>query len=297
MARKRNDFWDSLYNNKWAFFKWYYWLLEIAISRFKWTGLPETIDPRFLELTLFGDGQAVLFKDEILGFLGLQVVAAGPLDVYRVPTNRRAYSTTAYQKQLGPDDSVLVYNNMARQPGWMVIKDFAQRLWNYDRVIDVNVNAQKTPVLIICDEEEKLSMLNVYQKWDGNEPVIMGRKGINATGFQSLTTGAPYVAANINQLKTDLINEALTFLGVANYHSDKKERVTTDEVDRAMGGVLASRYSALTMRQNACNEFNTMFGTNIWCEYREELDGEETEKQNQPKQEEEQPNGELYPAT
>ena len=45
----------------------------------------------------------------------------------------------------------------------------------------------------------------------------------------------------------------------------------TDEVTRNQGGVIASRYSRLEARRQACEQINKMFGLNIWCDYREDF--------------------------
>lgn len=100
---------------------------------------------------------------------------------------------------------------------------------------------------------------------------------MNDANFTVLSTEAPYVADRIYQLKTQIWNEALTYLGISNINVQKKERLITDEVSRNMGGVIASRYSRLNARQNACEKINKMFGLNVWCEYRDdyrELDEE-----------------------
>ena len=53
---------------------------------------------------------------------------------------------------------------------------FAQKLYNVSRAIDVNINAQKTPLMIVCDEKQKLTMKNVYMQYEGNEPFIFANK-------------------------------------------------------------------------------------------------------------------------
>ena len=140
-----------------------------------------------------------------------------------------------------------------------------------DRAIDVNANAQKTPILILCDEKQRLTMLNLYKQYDGNEPVIFGDKNLNAKGVTVLQTGAPYVADRLYELKTQLWNEALTYLGISSINSQKKERMITDEVTRNLGATIASRYSRLQSRREACKKINAMFGLNIWCNYREDF--------------------------
>lgn len=278
MARRKTNFWESAVMNNATYIQYYNRLIELSIAMFDWTGLPDTIDPRFLELTLFKYGQAVFFEDEVMGYLVLTNAVQGGFDVYGYPVAYRAYSPyNNYQKTLTLDDSVIIYNNYLRKPSSLDVEVFAKRLYNLDRVIDVNANAQKTPVLIKCAETQRLTMKNLYKEFDGNSPVIFGDNGLNDANFTVLSTEAPYVADKIYQLKTQIWNEALTYLGISNINVQKKERLITDEVSRNMGGVIASRYSRLNARQNACEKINKMFGLNVWCEYRDdyrELDEE-----------------------
>lgn len=278
MARRKTNFWESAVMNNATYIQYYNRLIELSIAMFDWTGLPDTIDPRFLELTLFKYGQAVFFEDEVMGYLALTNAVQGGFDVYGYPVASRAYSPyNNYQKTLTLDDSVIIYNNYLRKPSSLDVEVFAKRLYNLDRVIDVNANAQKTPVLIKCAETQRLTMKNLYKEFDGNSPVIFGDNGLNDANFTVLSTEAPYVADRIYQLKTQIWNEALTYLGISNINVQKKERLITDEVSRNMGGVIASRYSRLNARQKACEKINKMFGLNVWCEYRDdyrELDEE-----------------------
>lgn len=271
MARRKTNFWESAVMNNATYIQYYNRLIELSIAMFDWTGLPGTIDPRFLELTLFKYGQAVFFEDEVMGYLALTNAVQGGFDVYGYPVASRAYSPyNNYQKNLTLDDSVIIYNNYLRTPSSLDVEVFAKRLYNLDRVIDVNANAQKTPVLIKCAETQRLTMKNLYKEFDGNSPVIFGDNGLNDANFTVLSTEAPYVADRIYQLKTQIWNEALTYLGISNINVQKKERLITDEVSRNMGGVIASRYSRLNARQNACEKINKMFGLNVWCEYRDD---------------------------
>lgn len=270
MGKKDRQFWESATLNNTNFKQYYNRLTELSISMFDWKNLPDTVDPRFLELTLFSDGQAVFFYDEDIGYLALQNILGGKLNVYRVPIDRRAYAVNGYQKSLNEKDSVIIYNNYLHSNSRMDVEMFARRLYNLDRAIDVNANAQKTPVLIQCDETQRLTMVNLYKKFDGNEPVIYGDKNLNPNSVKVLKTDAPYVADKLYQLKTQIWNEALTYLGISNINITKKERLITDEVTRNQGGTIASRYSRLEARREACKAINKMFGLDIWCDYRED---------------------------
>lgn len=270
--RKRTNFEESAITNVTTFDFYADRLTELAISMFEWKNLPDGIDERFLELTLFTDGQAVFFKDEIAEqYACLQVTTNGRLNKYRVPITRRAYAVNGYNKELTIDNSVIIYNNRLRQPGIRYTNMYAKRLWDLDRTIDVNAKAQKTPILVQCTEAQRLTLLNLYKDYDGNSPFIYGDKNLDLTGLKSINTGAPYVADKIYTLKTQIWNEALTYLGISNINIQKKERLITDEVVRNQGGTIASRYSCLKARKQACEEINKMFGLNISVSYSEDF--------------------------
>ena len=256
--------------NQKSYIQYYNRLTELAISMFEWKNLPDSCDERFLEMCLFSDGMNIFFKDEVLGFLNLQCMIGGKLDVYRIPTIRNAYASNGYNKKLDEKDSVIIYNNYLHTNSMLDIEQYSKRLANLDRTIDVNCNAQRTPVLVTCTETEKATMLRMYEQYEGNEPFIFGDKGLNPKGLNVLKTEAPYHAQELYELKTQIWNEALTYLGISNTNVTKKERMVSDEVVRGMGGVIASRYSRLQARRTAVEKINTMFGLEIEVNYRED---------------------------
>lgn len=274
---KDREFWQSAIMNNTTFMQYFNRLTELSISMFEWKNLPETVDPRFLELTLFGDGMAIFFEDEVLGFCALRTMIGGKLNIYQIPTIRTAYASNGYNMPLDETNSVIVFNNMLHTNSVMDVEQFSKRLYNLDRIIDVNANAQKTPILVSCDDTQRLTLLNLYKQYDGNAPVIFGDKNLNPNSLKVLTTGAPYVADKIYQLKVQIWNEALTYLGISNINITKKERLITDEVTRNQGGTIASRYSRLEARRQACKQINDMFGLDIWVDYREDYQVLDTE--------------------
>lgn len=274
MGKKKKDrmFWESAKLNNATYQQYYNRLTELSTVMFEWKNLPDTIDPRFLELTLFANGQAVFFKDEDLGYLALPVATNGAWNVYNIPTGRRAYASNGYNLNLDEKNSVIIFNNYTHTNSKLDVEMFSRRLYNMDRAIDININAQKTPVLVQCSETQRLVMLNLYKEYEGNEPFIFGDSNLDTRGFQVIKTDAPFVADKIRQEKIQTWNEALTYLGISNTNVTKKERLISDEVIRSQGGTIASRYSRLEMRRQACREINKMFpGLNIWCDYRDDF--------------------------
>ena len=273
MGRRKHDIFDeSMMLNNLTYRQYLNRLTELAISMFEWKNLPKTVDARYLELHLFETGCMVYFKDEVIGDLCLDCIVNGRLDVYGNPLLRRAYSGyNNYQKLLKYNNSVIIWNNYLHSNSILDVEMFARRLYNIDRIIDINANAQKTPVLVLGNEKQRLTLLNLYKEYDGNAPFIFGDKNLDINALKALSTNAPYVCDKLYQLKTQIWNEALTYLGISNINIQKKERLITDEVTRNQGGTIASRYSRLETRRQAVEKINEMFGTNIEVNYREDF--------------------------
>lgn len=292
------QFWQSARKNKGSWLQYYNRLVELSVSMFEWKNLPDTVDPRFLELVLFSQGMAVFFKDKDLNlkldidgnnvvplpiageqskaenegsYLALRTMIGGHLNVYEIPTIRQAYASNGYHMPLDETNSVIIFNNLIHTDSQLDVRIFAERLYNLDRAIDVNANAQKTPILIQASETERLTMKQLYMKYEGNEPFIFGDKGLNVDGLKVLKTDAPFVADKLYKLKNDIWNEALTYLGISNVNTQKKERMVTSEVTQSQGGTIASRYSRLEARRQACKQINEMFNLDVWCDFREDF--------------------------
>ena len=285
MGKAKRAKWESALLNNRTYLQYYYRLLELAINMYEWKNLPPSVDERFLELTLFSDGMAVFFRDEVLGELCLQCMIGGQLDVYRIPIERTAYATNGYQARLDETNSVIIFNNYTHTNSMLDVEMYARRLYEIERTIDVNVKAQKTPFIIRATENQRLTIKNLYMQYDGNEPFIFGDKNLAMDGIKVLKTDAPYVADKLNILKRQIWNEALTYLGIENSNTEKKERLVSDEVTTNLGGVEAQRFCRLNARRQAAKKINEMFGLNISVDFRQETqtvtrdekDGETTE--------------------
>ena len=267
-----NEFEANLILNTHSYRYYFNKLFELAISMFEWKNLPPSVNRRYLELELFETGCMVYFQDDVMGDLCLNCLYNGRLDVYGDPVLRRAYSRyNNYQKLLKPSNSVVIWNNYLHLPSYSDTKMFASKLYLIDRTIDVNVHAQKTPVALVGSEQQRLTLLNLYKQYAGNEPFIFGDKNLDLNALTVLKTDAPFISDKLYTLKTQYWNEALTHLGISNINIQKKERLITDEVTRNQGGTIASRYSRLESRREAVEKINDMFDLNIEVNYREDF--------------------------
>ena len=254
-------------------------LMELGMSMIAWNfdKIPENqrtfLNDRQIEYHEYYKGATVFFKDEELDeFLCLPVMLSGPYDLDDMPKRRVAYSkNTNYKKELDESNSVVIFNNYLRIPSCYTVDHYASMLSDLEESIAVNCKAQKTPIAILCNENERLSMQNLYEQFDGNYPFIFGQKELNVKDIKSINTGAPFVADKLYQIKMQLWNEALTYLGISNISYQKKERLVSDEVIRNMGGTIASRYTRLEIRREACEKIKKMFNVEVSVDYREDF--------------------------
>lgn len=250
------------------FHDYYARLKSIALSVYEWKGLPDTCDARFLEKTLFDLGRAVFVNDENMSFLTLKVNPTGNLNVYDIPVSYTAYGT-GYTKQYSASECVLIRNNYLEKSTDSTIILYAERLARVEMAIQVNVNAQKTPILIECEDKTRKSLETVYDLYEGDSPVIFTSKSMQEKPLNVAKTDAPFVADKLRQEKRALWNEALEFLGLNTNPSDKKkERLIVSEVNSNNEEVEAQRDVMLLARQEACEAINKMFGLSVSVEKR-----------------------------
>ena len=259
---------EEIFLNSWTTIDYLNRLKEYALNMFEWINLPKTVDARFIELVLFEEGKINFFEDKIIGFLALRVNESGKQNVYNEFDKKHIYANNGFSRVRNLRNSVTIYNNYLRTPTYTTVNLYAIRLARVTRAIDLNIEAQKTPVLITCPENQKLSLKNVYEQYKGNAPVIYTDSEFNLDSIKVLKTDAPFVVDKLTLYKHDIWNEVMTFLGVDNPTQDKKERLVANEVDANDEQIEQARFNMLDARKDACKKINDMFGLNIDVKFR-----------------------------
>lgn len=232
----------------------------IATSLFTWEGLDKIGgNSRFLEQVLYEDGRACFIKDDVKGYLSLRANPSDKLNVYNLPTEIMAWSI-GYNKKFKLSDVVYIMNNEMQLPTRNTLELMAYRLYETERTIDINLIAQKTPVLIEGDTKTILTLKNVYAQYSGNTPFIFGNKQFDISNkLNVLKTDAPYLVDKLELHKHEIWNEALTYLGINNANTDKKERLVTNEVDSNNQLITFYLNCFYKTRKKACDEINEKF--------------------------------------
>lgn len=245
-----------------AYCDYYTRLKNLACTMFKWEGLPDSVNERFLERCLYLQGRAVFFNSETRGFLGLNCSLEG-INLYDEPKRIRPITPVTSFSAIDADDCVLIRNTPDMYPTFLTTRRYAKALYDIDAAIDINISAQKTPVLILTDQKQKQTAMAVYEKYKGNTPVIFGVKDVfDPNAFKVLRTDAPFVAGQLQDIKITKYNEYLGFLGIgmADY---KTERRVTDEVEQFDRQANALANIGLSQRKEACRKINDLFGLNV----------------------------------
>lgn len=242
---------------------------KICLSMFEWVNLPSTCNARFLEMCLFYNGQAALLYDDEIGFLNTMAADGGYVNIYGLPTEINCYSyrfnqrRSLYMTDTGEEkgkECILVMNNYERIPTTATISLFAYRLAEAQRTTDVNIKANRTPILITTDQKQYFTLKKMYEEYDGNTPAIFADKNlISPDALKAIKTDAPFICNDIYQYKREIWNEFLTFMGIQNL-SEKRERLITGEVDSNNELLNLNLQALLIPRKEACKQFNEKYG-------------------------------------
>lgn len=253
----------------------YYARLElIARAVFEWKGLPNGIDERHIERYLFHYGKCVFFEDFEKGWMIAPYTDNGGLNFYDEPTRVIPVDQNGQLSSYNPEfmngqNCVLIWNNDNAIPTHYPVIQAANDLAEIKRTIDLNIQAQKTPVVIACTEKQRLSMMNAYKQYKGNAPLIVVDKSMEGLDLiKVLKTDAPIVFDKLWLQWKNTWNDAMTNLGVNNANQDKKERLVADEVAANDEQVARSAWVMLKPRQAAAKRMSELSGREITCEVR-----------------------------
>lgn len=269
MGKKRNTA-ETAFRQGITWRKNFNHLYALAISRFRWTGFPMGFDTNYMERTLFFQGNSLVFREPVLGtMINAKALYDGGFDLYGQPIRLTGVLYNGVEYRLGQGDSVLVYDNLTMCRTAPAIQLFADRLTNIDLTVDTNIHAQKTPVIVSAPEELRLTMNNMSAEYDANLPTLyINRTGADPlVGISVLKTEAPYLADKLTAERKSVMCEALTYLGINNMATEKRERAITPETLGNAEEVKIRRRSYLSAREQAAEKINAMFGININVSY------------------------------
>lgn len=249
-------------------------LMTLAENVFEFLNMPEEIDIAYMNEHLLRDGAVAFFEDEVANkFAVLPFRKHGEFDMYGRPITVDVFGMNGYNRTLQKDEFVIIYDNNRRESLFLDLLQYAERMGQCKRVIDINIAHQKTPRIWLAKNDKVATMKRLLNQYEGNVETIMGYDNINLDDVNCIFQPAPYVADKIDQHLDREFAEFLRLIGVANLTQQKKERLITDEVQQTQGGTIASRFSRFEPRARAIEKINKKWNLNIKVRY---YDGEPT---------------------
>lgn len=265
----KDAFRDAILMNNQTYTDYLERMKKICLSMFEWINLPTSMNSRFLEMCLFYNGQAAMLYDDDFGYMNTMAADGGYINLYGLPTEIQCYSyrfnqrRSLYMTDTGEEkgkECILVMNNYERIPTTASVSLFAYRLAEAQRTADINIKAQRTPILITTDQKQYFTLKKMYEEFDGNTPAIFADKNlITPDALKAMKTDAPLIVQDIMDYKREIWNEFLTFMGISNL-SEKRERMISNEVDSNNELINLNLQALLIPRKEACKQFNEKYG-------------------------------------
>ena len=237
----------------------------LSLNMFRWEGLPETIESRNIENSLFNYGLCLIVNDENLGFISVPCNYGAYMNVNNVPTEVITcgfnYIKTFNYFGKDKDKCQLILNNDLAIGNEMYIYDYAVRMFEVENCIRININQQKFPWFVNTNPNTKSTMETMFKKIMNGEPYILGNKDTIGE-IEVLTLNTPYIADKLNEYKYELEREILSFHGLNN-NFEKKERLLVDEVNSNNDFIDRNVELMYRQRKLACEQMNKKFGWNV----------------------------------
>lgn len=259
-------------------------LLGIASVPFHWEGLEDTkIDRWYLERSLVERGSVAAYE-----FAGELVATqwihrGGQFTPYGEPTAIQGFTgwrsimlpdedsefeigyDRSNSRSLGGTVGASVYLAGMSRTTLQAIDFHARRLYEMEQTRRQNLRHQRRPFVLSVSGNGKTleTVRQAYLSLESFDPVVEVASENNVlNSIESVSTEVSYNGEVFIKNLSDLLNEALSELGISG-SSNKKERMITAELDLNRQQDNANLTDRMRMREEFADRVNKRFGTNI----------------------------------
>lgn len=258
----------------------------MGICIWDWDFPEDVTIPEYIpEQTLYRQGQACMIKIPGTEDYGIFPVAYGSIDIdlYGRPMTWRAYtvgnsalseiiSNTRYSSTEvpGTEPSVLIWNDFMRHPTKPYVDMLISRMINTDIALETNINAQKTPIIISTDEQNKLTAKNFAKLMYEDANFIFKSNAYNGdNSIDVINLGVQFIGDKLSDQYRTFENRILEYLGIDNLPVEKQERMLTGEISSNDDKTELMGETRLYMRERATEEMADIFGIDVEVKKRE----------------------------
>ncbi len=154
---------------------------------------------------------------------------------------------------------VRIQNNDLMIPTQHYVRDYAEKMYNVENAININIDQQKFPYFVTTNKNTEFTFKEMIRKIRKGEFAIFSNKNITLDDVNVFDLKVPYVADKLNQYKYELEREILTFFGLNN-NFEKKERLLVDEINSNNDFIDRNVEIMYKSRIEACKVINEIYG-------------------------------------
>lgn len=218
--------------NSTAFLYYCRTLFRKAMSIYKFEGMPEYWDYDYFVSILLASG-FIAITDTELDVLPLKCGISG-INVFNHPTRVIiANPVLGNLERVIDDDCVLVKLSYDYRGIMDIVYKYAYMLAECDCSIAVNLmNSKVTFIGLVESKQAANSMKCIYDMIARGEPAVFVKGSqINQDTILYNHVKENFIAGDVQMLKRKIMSEFLTEIGVNNANTDKRERLTDNEVE------------------------------------------------------------------
>lgn len=252
--------------------KYFHRLSRLIMSNFEFTGLPDEMSLDIVR-SVFIHAPLVIVNTKTQGIYCLPCSAFGQNINYEPTDFVIANPALKFTKgKIDKDGVILSIDQFCGTyfTCYDVIIDTAVTLASIDASFQISVmNSRASMVFRAKNRAERKSLEYMYDKITAGNPAVFMQKGAvdsDNSWSQFINVKNSYVGRELLESKRTVINEFLTYAGIDNANTDKRERLNQDEVN-ANNGEVRSNATFWRDNLNKCfDKANELFGTNMHCE-------------------------------
>lgn len=247
-------------------------IYNIFLSRYVWEGLPKEIQPYYIESTMFWRASGVFIYDDVAEMYAFMKMALqGMPDIYNIPSGRTAFAPNGYIEEYGKENSVILWDNPSSLPFCYQAEMYACRLANVWKTKDINIFAQRTPVVLVSSSEQRLTFQTLGEQYANYVPVLKVSDNVDLDRMKALNIGAPYIVDKLEEEIRAVKSSLLTSLGYESNPVEKRERVVVGETQGNNGETEANRNVGLDLRKRCADAINDLWGLNVSVKFNSKL--------------------------
>lgn len=271
-------YWGAETYNRNLFYAYMGQVCRLAMTRYEWIGLPDTVDALWLERTLLFEGCATIARPVADGKVGLwraaKMVSNGALNCYDRPSSWYAYARDIFRFPCNARNAVLVYDNVGyRDPILPGLEMACRELVDIQKTKQVNRFWQKLPFILVTPQDMDLTAVNLLNSIMAGEPATIANPAIRELEAYKLDMNQPYIGAELTAAEQNVWNRIYTMLGISNV-TFKTERMIEDEVDSLSEPTRMQALSGLIERRRAADRLNKAFGMDVHVVWRKDTESD-----------------------